>query len=190
MSLATQIAALATRVATEFNTLRGEIPVPKWTEQDRHVTASSNDWPTFTSVPIADWYRLSWFRDAGTPAGSGGLARNLLLTLDSDSTSGNYFNAATSATSITVAAFGQGGGGFGELVFRRVQYTSTIHGAVAESNSAVSTSSGANTRVNSAHSYRKAAGGVPDLSSWAIASSNNDAWAVGWTFILETGVDP
>lgn len=161
-----------------------------FTEIARHVTVSTNDWPTFTSVPIADWYRLRWFREAGTPSASGGTVRNLVLTLDGDSTSGNYFNTATSATSIAVQAFGQGGGGFGQLLLRRVQFTSTVHGAVVHADAVTAASGGSSAKASSAHSYRKAAGGVPDLSSWAIAASNNDTWAAGWTFILETGVDP
>lgn len=161
-----------------------------FTERSRFVTASTNDWPTFTSVPTADWYRLRWFREVGTPSASGGTVRNLILTLDGDSTSGNYFNTATSATSISVQAFGQGGGGFGQLLIRRVQFTSTIHGALVQADTVIATGTGSSAKASSAHSYRKAAGGVPDLSSWAIAASNNDTWAAGWTFILETGVDP
>lgn len=164
----------------------GPAPVSEWTELARFTTASTNDWPTFSSVPTRDRYRLRWYRSpTAAPAGSGGLTRNLLLTFDGDTTSGNYFNAATSATAISIPALPQGGGGRGEIELIRTRFTTTIYGLVGESNAAQAPSNGLATRVASAHSYRLADGGVPALATWALAASNSDVWAAGWTFILE-----
>ena len=169
----------------------------EWHEVARYTTVSSNDWPTFSSVPTADRYRLRWFyAPTGSPAGSGGLARNLVLTLDGDTTANTYMsNGSQSALGILVAAFGQGGGGFGHIDFHRtvlrfsgapvirygvqgmVDATASI-GAVFANRSAFGAA------------YVKLDGAVPDLSTWAIASSNNDVWRAGITFILETASLP
>ena len=158
---------------------------PEFVEVGRYVTAVINDWPTFTAVPYAERYRLRWMT-GDRVAPTGGLTRNLLITIDDDTTSGNYVNAVTSATNISIAALGQGSAGWGQVEFRRVRPQRDIVGfadGVSMRGDAV------NARITSSHRYGTSTTPVP-CAKWALSASNNDSWLPGVTFIMEIGRSP
>lgn len=162
----------------------------EWTTQATYTTVTSNDWPTFTSVPTADRYRLVVTKGpTSTPASAGGTGRNLTITFDGDTTSGNYYNATSSAAAVSVAALPQGAGCVATIEATRSRFQTSVYGVIIRSQVNYTVPGGASTAVFTAHSY-KATSGVPPLSSWALAASNNDSWAPGYKFTLKTASMP
>ena len=155
-----------------------------WTAIASFTTSTTDDWPTFTSVPDFDRYQLRWRYDrAATATPGGGLVRSLNVTFDDDATSGNYYNNSSSSSAWSVAALGQGGPGWGVMDVARGRFVTT-YGAIGRTSSVVAAATGGGGATPVAHVYRASGGTEPPLAKWALSVTGAGAWCAGITFEL------
>lgn len=159
-----------------------------WTNVASFTTASTDDWPEFTSVPDADLYRLRIIPPVTGRPQSGGLLRAVTLNFDGDTTSGHYYSNTSSDTKMLVGLIGQGGHGFTTAILRRVELNSMGDAIVCHSVGAGWVSAG----IGNRNTYIAAhgPGSRPTLGTWTFGITGTAAWCAGITFYIDTGVDP